>query len=174
MIISAVRNEKEFEDALYSKSGIIFDLSPSVLDLEEKVRKAHEYNKKIFIHLDLAEGIGKDKAGICFVKKLGIDGVISTRVSVIKLAREEKLFTVQRFFIVDSQSLNTAVESVKSSRPDMVEIMPGVVEKVISCIKEKISVPIIAGGLIENAKEIKAALDAGATAVSTGKKEFWG
>ncbi len=173
MIIAAVRNDDEFNSALLSSGKIIFDLSPSMLTLEDKIKKAHQNNKKLFIHLDLAEGIGKDRAGVCFVKKLGVDGIISTRVSVIKLAREEKLFTVQRFFIVDSQSLNTAIESVKSSKPDMVEIMPGVMEKVIKCIKEKVTVPIIAGGLIENQKEIKAALGAGASAVSTGKKEFW-
>ena len=174
MIIAAVRNREEYNSALLSSGKIIFDLSPSVLDLEEKVEKAHKHNKKIFIHLDLAEGIGKDKAGVCYVKKLGVDGIISTRVSVIKIAREEKLFTVQRFFIVDSQSINTAVESVKSSKPDMVEIMPGVVEKVIKSMKEKVSVPIIAGGLIETKDEIDSALKAGATAISTGKKEFWG
>ena len=173
MIIAAVRNDDEFNSAILSSGKIIFDLSPSMLTLEEKIKKAHKSNKKLFIHLDLAEGIGKDKAGVCYVKKLGVDGIISTRVNIIKFAREEKLFTVQRFFIVDSQSLNTAVESVKSSKPDMIEIMPGVVEKVIKYMKEKVSVPIIAGGIIETEEEVKRALDAGATAISTGKKEFW-
>ena len=55
----------------------------------------------------------------------------------------------------------------------MIEIMPGVVEKVIKYMKEKVSVPIIAGGIIETEEEVKNALDAGATAISTGKKEFW-
>ena len=131
-------------------------------------------HKKIFIHLDLADGIGKDRAGVSFVKEVGVDGIISTRANIIKFAREEKLFTVQRFFVVDSQSIATAVETVKSSKPDMVEIMPGVVEKVIKGMKEKTGVPVIAGGLIESQQEIENALNAGATAISTGKKEFWG
>ena len=35
------------------------------------------------------------------------------------------------------------------------------------------SVPIIAGGLIENKAEVTEALGLGAAAVSTGKKELW-
>lgn len=173
MIIAAVRNKTEYDTAIESRCPIIFDLSPSISSLEEKVAKAHSKNKKLFIHLDLAEGIGKDKEGIKFVKKLGVDGIISTRNNIIKTAREEGIFTVQRFFAVDSQSLNTAVESIKTAKPSMVEIMPGIVEKVIGVLKKETQIPIIAGGLIENEKEIKTALDAGASAVSTGKKQFW-
>ncbi len=173
MIIAAVRCEKEFEEALNSNVSIMFDLSPSILTLEEKVNKAHSKKKKLFIHLDLAEGIGKDKEGIKFAKKIGVDGIISTRVNIIKIAREENLFTVQRFFIVDSQSVNTTIEAVKSSKPSMIEIMPGILEKVVKKLKNEINIPIIAGGLIETKAEIKASLDAGASAVSTGKKEFW-
>lgn len=174
MIIAAVRNIADYKNALDSNCPIVFDLSPSILTLEEKVKSAHSKKKKLFIHLDLAEGIGKDKEGIIFAKKLGVDGIISTRVNIIKFAREEELFTVQRFFIVDSQSVNTTVEAVKSSKPTMIEIMPGTVEKVIKKLKQEINIPVIAGGLIETQEEIKCAFDAGATAVSTGKKELWG
>lgn len=55
----------------------------------------------------------------------------------------------------------------------MIEIMPGILEKVVKKLKNEINIPIIAGGMIETKAEIKASLDAGASAVSTGKKEFW-
>ena len=38
---------------------------------------------------------------------------------------------------------------------------------------EKLSVPVIAGGLISDKEDIIAALDAGATAISTTKEELW-
>ena len=65
------------------------------------------------------------------------------------------------------------VDSQKNSHADMVEIMPGVVGKVIAALKECISVPVIAGGLIETREEVDAALASGAAAVSTGKAELW-
>lgn len=173
-IIAAVRTAEEFENAVNSRVGIIFHLSPDLHNLSELAQSAHKNGKKIFIHLDLATGIGKDKSGILFVKNAGIDGVISTRVNIIKTARECGVFTVQRFFIVDSQSVTTTVESVKASKADMIEIMPGVLTKAIGKLRQLVNVPIIAGGLIETIDEINEVTKSGATAVSTGKKELWG
>ena len=173
-IIAAVRTAEEFENAVNSRVGIIFHLSPDLHNLSELAQSAHKNGKKIFIHLDLATGIGKDKSGILFVKNAGIDGVISTRVNIIKTARECGVFTVQRFFIVDSQSVNTTLEGIKASKPDMIEIMPGIATKVIADLKGKLTIPIIAGGMIESRLEVRDALQSGATAVSTSKRELWG
>ena len=172
-IIAAIRTKKEFEAALKAQSDIIFDLSPDLFTLSENVKKVHTYGKKLFIHIDFASGIGKDKTGIKFVKQAGVDGIISTRVNIIRLAREEGIFTIQRFFIIDSQSVDTTAESLKASKPDMIEIMPGILPKVILDLKSEVGVPIIAGGLIETKDEISEALKSGATAVSTGKQELW-
>ncbi|MBO5198107.1 MAG: glycerol-3-phosphate responsive antiterminator [Lachnospiraceae bacterium] len=172
-IIAAVRTEEEFEEVFRSKAEVIFDLNPDLLTLAERVRTVHAAGRSLFIHLDLAAGIGKDKSGIQFVKDAGVDGVISTRVNIIKLAREAGLFTVQRFFVVDSRSVDTTVEGLKASRADMIEVMPGVVPKTIRKLKGRIEVPIIAGGLIETVQEVEEALRCGAGAVSTGRRALW-
>lgn len=174
MIIAAVRNERDMEKALKSEVEIIFYLSPNILTIEKNVRKAHDAGKKIYLHVDLAEGLGKDKAGIEYLKQKDVDGIISTRVNIIKAAREAGLLTVQRFFIVDSQSVNTTLEGIKASKPDMIELMPGIATKVIANLKEKLNIPIIAGGMIESRLEVRDALQSGATAVSTSKCELWG
>lgn len=174
MIIAAVRNERDMDKALQSGVQIIFYLSPDILTLDEIVSKVHGVGKKIFLHMDLAEGIGKDRTGMEYVKRRGVDGVISTRVSMIKAAREVGLFTVQRFFIVDSQSVNTTLEGIRSAKPDMIEIMPGIVTKVIADLKAKLDIPIIAGGMIESRLEARDAMQSGARAVSTSNRELWG
>ena len=171
-IIAAVRNEKELELALKSKAEIIFDLNPDILTVTDVVKTAHEHDKKLFIHLDLATGIGKDKSGLTFVSNTGVDGIISTRVNIIKMARELGLFTVQRFFIVDSHSAETTIESLKASKPDMIEIMPGVA-KAVNILKSRVTVPIIAGGLINTTDDVNEAITAGAMAVSTGNSNLW-
>ena len=94
--------------------------------------------------------------------------------SMIKTARKLGVFTVQRFFIVDSQSVNTTLEGIKASKPDMIEIMPGIVTKVIADLKSKLNIPIIAGGMIDSKMEVRDALLNGATAVSTSHRELWG
>ena len=147
-------------------------LSTNIEEIKGQVALAHKNSKKLFVHIDLAEGIGKDVYGIKFLQNCGVDGIISTRTNIIKLARKEGVFTVQRFFVVDSQSIETTVESALSSKADMIEIMPGVITKTISKFAEK-SVPVIAGGLVETKEEVTAALGAGAIAVSTGSEALW-
>lgn len=172
-IIAATRSDAEFVHATESAVSVIFDLDSDIMTLPKKLKSAHNNQKKLYVHIDLARGIGKDMSGIVFLKKMGVDGVISTKVSIIKLARDAGLSTVQRFFIVDSRSVHTTIEAVSSSRPDMIEIMPAVVGKVITRLVRDLDIPVIAGGLIETDAEVRAAIECGAAAVSTGQKTLW-
>lgn len=172
-VIAAVHGDSDFESALNSGVETIFDLSPNIMTIEEKVKKAHSKGKKVFVHIDLAEGIGKDRFGILHVKQLGVDGVISTRTGLIKAAKELDVCTVQRFFMVDSQSVETTLKTLNISKPDMIELMPGTVGKVISKLKTQMNLPIIAGGLIETQEEADEAYSNGAIAISTGKRDLW-
>ena len=172
-IIAAARTEAELVSAIMSKAEIIFMLSPNIETLEKQAKAVHNAGKKFFIHLDLAEGIGKDEYGIRFAKGLGVDGIISTRSAIIKIAKKEGLLAVQRFFIIDSQSLKMTIETAKTSKCDMIEIMPATVTKVIKKLKNELEMPIVAGGLIETDEEINQAISSGAFAISTGKEEFW-
>ena len=171
-VIAAVKDDL-FDLALSAGGEWIFDLSPDIASVKEKAELCHRAGKRYFIHFDLAAGIGKDRSGILFAKEAGVDGIISTRVNIIKIAKELQLFTIQRFFIVDSHSVDTTIEGIKSAKPDMIEIMPGIVPKVIKRLSHTSSTPIIAGGLIETEEEISLAHRAGAVAVSSGKKELW-
>lgn len=170
-IISAVR-EKHFKEALEGPSNVIFLLGGSILSIADIIKAAHSKNKMLFIHIDLTEGIGKDKTGIEFLAGLGVDGIISTRTNLIKAANECGLSTVQRFFALDSQGVDSITGMLSMSSPDMAEIMPGVIGKIIERFADG-KIPIIAGGLIETKQEVTNALNLGAFAVSTGKKELW-
>ena len=89
------------------------------------------------------------------------------------MANECGLKTVQRFFIVDSHSVDTTIEAVKTSKPYMIELMPGTLPKIIERVRKQVKMPVIAGGLIETKEEALAAFEAGAGAASTSKKELW-
>ena len=79
---------------------------------------------------------------------------------------------VQRFFVVDSQGINSIREMIKTSAPHIIEIMPGVITKIIKQFR-KLDVPVIAGGLLETKAEVTAALGSGASGVSTSREELW-
>ena len=75
--------------------------------------------------------------------------------------------------IIDSAAYENVEKCTKAIQPDCVELMPGVMPKVIQQMTKKLSVPVIAGGLISDKEDIIAALDAGATAISTTKEALW-
>ena len=71
-------------------------------------------------------------------------------------------------------SLENAIESLRKVKPQAIEIMPGILPKVIKRINEEFSnLPIICGGLIDEKDEIIKVLSSGAMAVSTSKFEIW-
>ena len=170
-IIAAVR-ENKFTAALDCPADVLFYLDAKLSGIAARVRQAHEKEKLLFVHIDLAEGIGKDKEGLQYLASIGVDGIISTRGQIIRMAKDLGLLTVQRFFALDSQGMGSVQEMLKNTAPHMMEIMPGVIPKVISRFSEG-SIPVIAGGLIDQKQEVTAALSAGATAISTGCKELW-
>lgn len=167
-IIAAVRDDG-WQQAVDSPAEVIFYLKANLLTVKRKVAEAVERGKTVFVHIDIAEGIGKDKTGVEFLADCGVHGIISTRNQLINIAREKGLLTVQRFFAIDSQGL----ESIRDmSGADLLEIMPGVVPKIVEKFAEK-GVTVIAGGLIESKEEVMTALRVGASAVSTGRSELW-
>ena len=172
-VAASVRTDEDFREALTSDVEVIFMQNSDILNVKDQISAAHTAGKKVFIHMDFAEGIGKDRAGLNFVKLMGADGILTTKTGMIRSARDIGLITVQRFFIVDSHSVDTAVDSIKIAKPDVVEIMPRVVKKKIKEFAEKVDTPILAGGLIEFEEEVDNAIDAGAKAVSTANKKLW-
>ncbi|MGF6375197.1 glycerol uptake operon antiterminator [Clostridiales Family XIII bacterium PM5-7] len=172
-IAAAVRTEKDFSTALRSDVDMVFLLHSNIMNVNQCIKEIHSAGKKAFIHVDFAEGLGKDRFGLEFLAKQGVDGVLTTRTNVVKMAKEFNLLTVQRFFMVDSHSVGTSLESIRIAKPDIIEIMPGIILKKIKEFSEKIEVPIIAGGIIETEEEVRAALAAGATVVSTGEANLW-
>lgn len=173
-IIAAVQNEGDLESAINSQVTTIFLLCADIFNARELVDKIKSANKSALIHIDFLEGIGKDSKAIDYIiKVIKPDGVISTKGSHIKLAKDKGMFTIQRFFLIDNKSYEMTIKSVKSIHPDLIEIMPGVMPGVIQRITQQLSTPVIAGGLISCKNDIIQILKAGALGASTGNRELW-
>ncbi len=170
-VIAAVRGDL-FEAAVNSPVEIIFLMEGSIMDVAEKIKLAHLKNKIIFIHIDLVKGIGKDRSGVEFLASLRADGITSTKAPLIKSAKEFGLASGHCYFAIDSQGVRAIKDMISVVNPDFIEIMPGVVDKVIAKFAS-FHIPIVAGGLIETKEEITRALSSGAVAVTSGKKELW-
>lgn len=173
-IIAATTDIKYLEDALESPSQIVFLLSGSILNLKAYVDKIKEKGKLVFVHIDLIDGLSKDLSALEFISQtVKPQGIISTKPNLIKHGKNLGLLTIQRLFLIDSIALQSGIASIKATRPDAVEILPGIMPKIISEVKRETRIPIIAGGLIREKSEVIDSLNAGASGISTTNKKVW-
>ncbi len=173
-ILKAVSDMDSLDKAINAPGDFIFFLTGSILDLKEATRKCHKSGAYVFLHLDLIKGFSRDVEALKYIKdEIKADGVISTKVSLLKQARAVGLIIVQRLFMIDSTSFEASLTSYNTLRPDAVEILPGVMPKIIKKASDKIKVPIISGGFIEDKQEIIACLKSGAASISTSRASLW-
>lgn len=172
-VIAAVKNEEQLNLAVNSEAQIIFVLFGDIMNIKEISDVIISKNKIGIIHIDLVEGLTNKEVVIRYIKeKTQFSGIISTKPQVVKLAKKHGLLGVQRVFIFDTLSLNT-VKNHMISECDAVEVLPGIIPKVLGIISTYCNKPVVAGGLIETKEEVMQALSSGATCVSTTKKEIW-
>jgi len=168
-VIAALRDVEHIPVEKLHKAGILFVLGGTIFDVPALVERARRLNQLIFIDIDLIKGVGKDHSGIRYLAREGqVDGIITTKTNLIATAKENGLVTVQRIFVLDSESLVGGLNVVSNSKPDAVEVLPGlIVPKIIKRIRRRTSVPIIGGGLITESSEVEEILASGAVGVST-------
>jgi len=174
-VIAALRRAGEIDEAIRQGAAILFMLGEDIFALRESVARAHASGRLLFAHIDLIKGIGRDESGLRFLARdLGVDGVLTTRANLVGPAKREGLVAIQRLFVLDSESLEAGLPSVGRAAPDAVELLPGVILPVIAERLHDASLPpLIAGGLIRTAAQVRGALEAGAVGVSTSERSLW-
>ncbi len=173
-IIAAVKDMDGLSRCLESDSNIIFVLFGDICTISQIVKTIKSTGRIVIVHIDLINGLSSKEVSVDFIKNnTEADGIISTKVGLIKRAKELGLYTILRFFIIDSMAFENIRKQSEAVKPDYIEILPGVMPKVISNIKKISSVPIIAGGLISDKDDVMAALSGGAVSISTTNREVW-
>ena len=168
-VIAALRNVEDPRIERLSNVGVLFVLGGTIFDLPALVKQAKSFEKLVFVDIDLIKGVGKDASGIRYLaRESHVHGVITTKSTLIKSAKKEGMISIQRIFILDSESLAGGLNVVDKSRPDAIEVLPGLIlPKIMDRIRARTSVPVIAGGLITKLQEIEEILSSGAIGIST-------
>ena len=173
-VIASVKDDQGLAAALKSDVPVIFLLYGDVLTVGELTRRAHEAGKVVFVHLDLVDGLAAREICVDFIANNTVaDGVLSTKASMSRRAKELGLLSVQRFFLLDSMAIENIQKHHAQDTSDLIEVLPGLMPKIIRQVQETVSKPVIAGGLIRQKEDVTAALTAGAVAVSATSPEVW-
>ncbi len=158
-----------------SKAAVIILLGGSINELDEIKRASQKYPDKIFLmHIDLLNGVGKDAEGIRFLKQVGFHGIVSVKSQLLHVAQEFEMLTVQRLFLLDSESVKSGEKLLKKISPDAIEILPAVVPKFVIQEYAKITEqPLLGGGLLRTEEDVKIALDKGFDGVTVSRQNLW-
>lgn len=173
-VIAAIKHDQGLERCLSCDSKVVFVLYGSIITIADIVRRLREADKCVFVHIDLLDGLSAREAAVDYLIRAACpDGIISTKPALIKYARAKNLLTVQRFFVLDSLALDNIRKADQNDSADLVEILPGLMPKIIAKLTSELKKPLIAGGLISDKEDIVTALAAGAIAISSTNQDVW-
>lgn len=173
-IIAAIKDDDGLQKCLSSDSRIIFILYGDICSIADIVDTVKAAGKLAMVHIDLIAGLSSKEIAVDFLKKYTrTDGIITTKPPLIRRAKELGLYTILRLFVIDSMAYENIDRQVKTARPDLLEILPALMPKVIARICAQTPIPIIAGGLVSEKEDIMALLQAGVTSVSSTNEGVW-
>ena len=79
-MIAAVKDAAGLDAALKSDVPVVFLLASDVLTVGDMVSKVRKAGKRVFVHLDLVEGLAaRDIAADFIARNTAADGIISTK-----------------------------------------------------------------------------------------------
>lgn len=174
-VIAAVKDEAGLNVCCSCEDiKVVFILYGDICSIGKIIQKVKQADKIAMVHVDLMEGLSGKEVIVDFMKaNTQADGIISTRPALIKRGRELGFYTILRTFILDSMSYENIPKQVANAKPDMLEILPGLMPKIIKRVVKTAKVPIIAGGLISDREDVMNALSAGAISVSSTNPAVW-
>ena len=175
-IIAAVKDANGLPGALQSDVAAIFVLFGDILDIAQITSRIKAAGKSAFVHVDLIEGLSRHEITVDFIAKNTLaDGILSTKLTQIQRARACGIISIQRFFLLDSLAMHNVEKQLsQKDGADFIEVLPGLMPKVIRSLCGQAAKPLIAGGLIIEKDDAMAALAAGALAVSSTNEDVWG
>lgn len=176
-LIMAIKDGKDLRECLkgeYEDNKIVFVLFGTIETIPTIVAKLKKKNKIVFVHENLIEGLSSSRFSPSFIKKYTeADGIITLRAQNVYEAKKLGLCTVFRFFLLDSLSYENVKDSIKNTSSDFLEVLPGIMPKMVTEIGKRTAIPLVAGGLIRDKSDVIDALNAGAIAVSSSNYEVW-
>ncbi len=174
-IIAALRNDEDWKFLENSPVSTVYLMYGTLLGLKQAVKRLHILGKNVVVHIELIKGLGQTKEAVAYIAdQVRPEGIVTTKGHLIGPVKDVGLWAVLHLFLLDTNAFHTGIQLVKTSRPDAVEIMPGLMPRVVRDLSREIDVPILAAGLIKTYEEVETILNAGAMGVITGTANLWG
>ena len=167
-VIAAVKDDAGLCNALTNENiRVVFVLYGDICNISSIVRRIHEAGRFAVVHVDLIAGLAGKEVAVDFIRNTTeADGIISTRQSFIRRAKELGLAAILRVFLLDSIALES-LDKIPPNLPDCLDLLPGTMPKILRRVCATAKVPVLAGGLIADKEDVLAGLDAAVFSVGS-------
>lgn len=173
-VAAAIKTREDGLDALEAEVALLFLLKGNAFEIQPFIEEAHRRGKGVVIHVDLIGGVGKDRAGIQYLRRIGADAIITSKSQLIAAGKAEGLITIQRLLLLEDSALEKGVKTIAHARPDLVEVLPGIIfADVAAQLGKLLPGPFIAGGFIQTHEEVERVRRAGAMLCSSSTTALW-
>lgn len=171
---AAVKSADQLDAALDGRAGAVFILRGNGLELATQVRRVHAAGKVAAVHLDLIDGLTSDVAGVRWLIRCHADAIISSHGQAVRAVKAGHRVAIQRLLCVSRAAVDHGLAAIGRAEPDIVELLPGaILPSVADLVLPRITVPLLAGGFIRDASDVRRALQSGAMAVTTSERALW-
>lgn len=173
-VIAAVKDDDGLQNALQNENiRVVFILYGDICSIASIVQRIHTAGKFAIVHVDLIAGLASKEVAVDFIRsQTEADGIISTRQSFIRRPKNIGLLPSSGCSCW-TPSRWRAWGKMPANLPDCLDILPGTMPKILRRVCADAKVPVLTGGLIADKEDVMAALDAGATAISTTNQAVW-
>ena len=171
-IILGINKESDLKLAAKAESQVVFTLFGSISNIGNTIHDLKKMKQLVFVNIDMVDGFSPRNSVVDFLKTMELDGIISSKPTILRYAKEQGIFTIHRFFILDSSSWRSIDRQLEISQADIINIAPGWT-KVIQWTHERFSTPIISSGLVCDKEIVIENLNAGAIAICTTNPDVW-
>jgi glycerol uptake operon antiterminator len=166
-IVPAVNDFTQLRRFMDSEYPLCVIMNRHIASLEKIARELQEGSKRALVHCDLIHGLSPDEYGAEYLcGRFRPAGVISIRPGVIAACKRLGVTAIQRAFLIDSSALAKSLAAIEKAKPDYVELLPALCTPLFPMLKEKIDLPLIAGGLIQSKDMALEILQSGVQAVT--------
>ena len=158
-VIAAVKDDAGLRNALTNENiRVVFVLYGDICNISSIVRRIHEAGRFAVVHVDLIAGLAGKEVAVDFIRNTTeADGIISSRQSFIRRAKELGLAAILRVFLLDSIALES-LDKIPANLPDCLDLLPGAMPKILRRVCAKAKVTVLTGGLLAAKEDVLAAL----------------
>ena len=172
-IIAVVHGMAPLAAFLKSRSRIVFVANVDLFSLKEVSNRVSANGKLMIANLDSIPGLAPDKVGLDYLNSIGVRAVATRQTVLIPLIREVGALSFQKLYVTNRSNLLEMSHEIQASKADLVQVQPAPILGWLTEEERKALEPFIAAGFIQNAEDVRNALDNGAFAVATRSEELW-